>query len=373
MHITRSWLTLCLCSFLLTSPVLSELQVHKQLNVTGQRSLEKIQVTHKDDSGTKQFRSLLELTSTGELQIPKQLIMTGKPETFEEMSAAVQANIQHTLSLSGDDVKFRWFGDQACRQYIKDHYEADLLLLFDKERHGYYRGDICRAAVLYQEGGFYLDVDLQLAVPLTSLVDADTTFASAYSHSDGVYNAIIATVPKSPILAETLKEIRGWYANERVEQKLHPNSLMGTFTMLHGMQSAMNAACSAGDVLKKMTDSAWKCGEHSIRMYAEMDLRCFPPWLPECPAERQKSPHFGLRLGLFPAGSPVVPGRVPVGWSRFVACDDDTTGCGSGGHAKVAGSASPFGVQQPKAAKVLLRSEVEAHKFGVDPRGNIVA
>merc|ERR1719487_1968232 len=126
---------------------------------------------------------------------------------MEEMPDGVIENIRNTQALSRG-LKLRWFGDKACRQYIKDHYDDELLEMFDSQEEGMYRGDICRAAVMYNEGGFYLDVDVQMNVSLASIVDKDTTFASAFSLGGDIFNAIMASEPKSEIMAENLNEIK---------------------------------------------------------------------------------------------------------------------------------------------------------------------
>merc|ERR1719440_1187845 len=146
-------------------------------------------------------------------------------------------NILNTQSLSGQ-LKFRWFGGEACRQYIKDHYDEELVEMFDSQLGGMYRGDICRSAVLYNEGGFYLDVDVEMTVPMTSLVDQDTTFASAFSVNGDIFNAILAAEPKSEILAENLKEIRRWRRGESDRE-----GLMGTQCLYRAMQSVVNKSC----------------------------------------------------------------------------------------------------------------------------------
>merc|ERR1719399_1287987 len=95
--------------------------------------------------------------------------------------------------------------------------------MFEGAHPGYYRGDICRAAILYQEGGFYTDVDVELAVPLFQLVDENTTFMSALSINGDIFNGLIATVPKSEILGETLNEIREWYRKLSISSGFHQN------------------------------------------------------------------------------------------------------------------------------------------------------
>ena len=54
--------------------------------------------------------------------------------------------------------------------YVRQHFDDDLAEIYNAEHAGQFRGDICRAAVLAQEGGFYADLDLEPAVPFRSLV-----------------------------------------------------------------------------------------------------------------------------------------------------------------------------------------------------------
>lgn len=275
------------------------------------------------------------------LRIPNQLILTGKPDTLEEMDADVLANVLNTIQLSGRSifsvgenqalpVRPRWFGDRACHSYISDHYDAELLGFFQRASPGYYRGDICRAAVLYREGGFYTDVDVELAVPLPQLVDENTTFMSAYSVNGDIFNGLIATVPNSGIMAETLQEIRRWYRNESQQ-----DGLMGTMTMLRALENTVAISCPNTDLAAMQNVAQWECGNHRVRLYHEAQLICSAEdGIPECPKERKDvvsaKMQSGLNLGLF---SDVVT-RSFIGWPRFHTCkgSPEQTGCGSGGH-----------------------------------------
>jgi hypothetical protein len=265
--------------------------------------------------------------------------MTGKPDSLEEMPEAIQNNVHKTLALnskSPQPLTLRWFGDTACRKYIKQNYDDELLGFFDHAKVGAYRSDICRAAVLYKEGGFYLDVDLEMAVPVSDLADQTTTFASAFTkENNDVFNAVIVTVPRSEIMEETLKQIRKWFRS-----KTEPKGLMGTQTMFLGMQDATHKSCNVTNLMDKKKVSKWTCGQHVIRMYEENDLNCFPDdkdpnkdtWLRECPEARRNSNQYGMRLGLFPAGAEVFVDRPIFGWSRYSACTNTDNGCGTGGH-----------------------------------------
>jgi hypothetical protein len=239
-------------------------------------------------------------------QIPRQVIFTGKPDKLHDMSSEIQLNVQKTAGWHSHaydtDANYsrlrpRWFGDATCHNYIEKHYDAELLRFFDTATPGSYRGDICRAAILYREGGFYADVDVQMAVPLEDIVDENTTFASVHSINGDIFNGLLAVVPKSDIMAEHLKEIRKWYRNESEHR-----SEMGTMTLQRGITNVMQASCPSKNLTEMEQQPQWTCGKDTIRLYKEADLLCFmrkgEPQPFECPIER-KHGQLGLRYGFF--------------------------------------------------------------------------
>merc|ERR1719247_1409089 len=124
-------------------------------------------------------------------------------------------------------IRVRWLDDQGCLKYLNTHFKPQYADMLRKERRGSFRGDICRAAVLYREGGFYTDLDLELRIPLTKVVDKTTTFMSCFTADNAILNALIATTPRNPVMRETLKELRKWYADE-VPRSADPNGSDGT-------------------------------------------------------------------------------------------------------------------------------------------------
>lgn len=288
------------------------------------------------------LRLLLIAPLVGATKIPRQLIMTGKPDALASMAVQVRDNVQNTILLAtptylskvfsrlfADEeekpVQARWFGDKACRDYIITNYDEELLGFFDHASMGAYRGDICRAAVLYREGGFYTDVDVELTVPVTQLVDADTTFMSAYSVNGDIFNGLLAVEPKNEVMGETLQEIRRWFRGESEQV-----GLMGTMTMLRGLENVVRMSCPLYNLEIMKKETQWPCGRQQIRLYQESHLQCslpHPTW--ECPSERRHASEM-LQLGLFYPN--LQESRSLIGWPRFHSCKDPKAGCGSGGH-----------------------------------------
>lgn len=252
-------------------------------------------------------------------QIPAQLVLTAKQASLDNMSKDVQDNIRRTLNLS-PELHLRWFGDYDCLTYIRAHYDAELAKYYAQERRGMYRGDICRAAVLAREGGFYTDLDVQMKVPLTSLVANDTTFMSAYAATGStILNAILASKPGNTIMLESIEVMRQIYRSHESVTFLGPDSLREVFKRL-----AERNSCNLGPA----ATPAVRCGSEVLRMYQEMRFTCWGENAASkeiCPRKRVVSTFLydGANFGLFDW-----TGKI-VGWPRFDGCLYH--GCGAGG------------------------------------------
>jgi len=272
-------------------------------------------------------------------QIPRQIIFTGKPDRLHDMPKELQVNVQKTAGWhprSNDTnpihgrLRPRWFGDAACHQYIKKHFDEELLGMFDNASPGNYRGDICRAAILFREGGFYADVDLQMAVPLESIVDERTTFASVHSIKGDIFNGLLAVVPESEVMGEALKEIRKWYRGETPQ-----TNLMGTMTLKRAIENVMATSCPSLNLTETERKLQWTCGPHTIRLYRESDLLCFMkkgrPQPFECPIARKRGALI-MRYGFFNPEERVNFRRKIIAWPKLLSCKHPDMGCDSGGH-----------------------------------------
>jgi len=267
-------------------------------------------------------------------RIPRQLVMTSKEASPDTLSPPVLANLRHTLKLEGEpQLYMRWLDDAACTEYLAEHFGQSFKYRLLNEPRGSFRGDICRAAVLYREGGFYVDLDVQMRVPLSSLVDDNTTFMTAFTADGAILNAIIATEPRNAIMAETLRELRRWYDGESSHYASYEedtsNEWMGPMTMLRGLRTVMSRHCPNSYLPEMRTRHKWTCGSQRLVTYDERELNCIDPADPgECPPSRANSTFPGAQFGLFVAG-PMFGPRKLVAWPRFEACKD--WGCDGGG------------------------------------------
>ncbi|GMI24670.1 hypothetical protein TeGR_g13997 [Tetraparma gracilis] len=139
------------------------------------------------------------------------------------------ANIRHTIDayrgLWGEpDATVRFLDDDACRAVI-ERVEPKLVPHFDKETQGMYKADVCRVAALYEEGGYYFDIDIAVIEPLA--LDADVGFSTAFEPAKiNFFQAFLAAAPRHPILKEALPIMLAYYEGTHT---LHGD--MGTSTL----------------------------------------------------------------------------------------------------------------------------------------------
>jgi len=274
-------------------------------------------------------------------RIPRQLILTGPVDSLQEMSALVQRKVQ--LLLNRDpDMELHWLGDKLCAEYISQHSSKKLLYAFNHEPRGALRGDICRTAVLFREGGYYIDLDVELLLPMHKLVDKSTSFMSVFESfaddqgpSGGILNAIMAVEPGSRVLKQTLKHIEKWYQRGRFGP--HPDR-MGPLTLSTGLMQVMRQDCPSEWKQQLRTAnpvSKWKCGPHAFQFYAQRRLHCAEKqdYGPEvCTAARRNASdswQWWLDFGVFALDGDA-KARQLIAFPHAEWCSE--LGCKLGGH-----------------------------------------
>eukprot|EP00928_Gymnodinium_smaydae_P027594 TRINITY_DN21296_c0_g4_i1.p1 TRINITY_DN21296_c0_g4~~TRINITY_DN21296_c0_g4_i1.p1 ORF type:complete len:296 (+),score=37.62 TRINITY_DN21296_c0_g4_i1:192-1079(+) len=244
-------------------------------------------------------------------RIPRQVLMTVKEGTLDDLRPDLLANVKRNLAQSSG-LRLRWLTDADCLAYLQTYNDEELLSIFKGETEGMLRGDLCRAAVLAKEGGFYMDLDLQLNTALDKLVDDKTTFASAFTEDGYVLNAILGVRPGCPIMGETLEQTKKWYRS-------HPNHgavNAGTEILLHALKAIVGRDCPGQEVRPKNV-LQWDCGPHNLRFFQERQLACTPGGSAECPLNRASSTFNLLKYGIF---DPAQSQGALVAWSRYDGC-----------------------------------------------------
>lgn len=257
-----------------------------------------------------------------ETRIPQQLILTSKDGLMANLPLAVQRNVRHTMALN-PWVWVRWFGDEDCKRYLLQYFnDTELPHFFSQEQRGSYRSDVCRAAVLVREGGFYTDLDVEMKWKFEDLAGNMTTFLASYSEDGSVLNAMMGCVANSSVVKEILQQLLRFYRGEAVERCGTTSEWMGPVTALAGLKAVANRDCP-DQGLQPWRGAEILCGPHVFRMFEERQLPCWLPEDPDCPGSRYTSDFPGVKYGIY------VPSGPLVAWPRFANCSE--WGCLTGG------------------------------------------
>jgi mannosyltransferase OCH1-like enzyme len=111
--------------------------------------------------------------------IPKRIHQTHSHAN--DLNDAHRANIESLRRLNpGWD--YRLYDDEACRDFIRAHYDRRLLDLYDRVNpdYGSARADLFRYLLMYEQGGVYLDIKSGLQRPLDSVLQPDDAYLLAH-------------------------------------------------------------------------------------------------------------------------------------------------------------------------------------------------
>jgi len=170
----------------------------------------------------------------GSDKIPWRLFFCSKFASISDLPLRARMNMQKTLDLN-PGIPVSWMDDTACRNYMIEMGESELVTLFDRALSGKYRSDLCRTLALYHRGGYYVDGDLELKIPFVQLVDSNTTFLSSWAVDGDLLNAFIGVEKKSPIMKATLEVMK--QVDDSHALSKHPG-LVARSTMEGGEQSS---------------------------------------------------------------------------------------------------------------------------------------
>ncbi|CAK9006127.1 unnamed protein product [Durusdinium trenchii] len=257
-----------------------------------------------------------------ETRIPQQLVLTSKDGSINSLPVAVQRNVRHTMALN-PWVKVRFLGDQDCERYLLQHFNhTQLPLFFNQETRGSYRSDVCRAAVLAREGGFYTDLDVEMKWKFEDLAGNATTFLASWTEDGSVLNAMMGCTANSSFMLEVIEQLLRFYKGEPVERYGSTSEWMGPVTALAGLKAVAARDCPEQD-LAPWEQAEFTCGPHVLRMFQERQLLCWDPMDPDCPGSRYMSEFPGVKYGIY------IPSGPLVAWPRFANCSQ--WGCLTGG------------------------------------------
>ena len=164
--------------------------------------------------------------------IPKKIFQSWKTK---DLQGKMKENVEKIKSLN-PEYEHYLYDDNDCREFLLNYFGKFYLEAFDTLIPGAFKCDFWRYCVLYIHGGVYIDIDMELLVPLKDIIDKNDEFISVKDLTFPlipdcrIFQAFIAVKEKHPIL---------WYASHltfsniisRKSDILDPYSVTGPLLM----------------------------------------------------------------------------------------------------------------------------------------------
>jgi hypothetical protein len=199
-----------------------------------------IKVNEELAIAARPFSANRQLIVSSEPRIPHRLIFTHQYNLFDCESSRdhltpalhmLAANARQTVALYREywrepEAEVVFLSNKDCLQLLSK--TEPLLIVFFLKEEGMFKADICRVAELYQNGGYYFDVDLLAIHPVSPAVSVG--FASVRGTgwpNGGFFQAFTASAPGHPIVKKSLDILLELYEGKRNRK----NGWLGPITM----------------------------------------------------------------------------------------------------------------------------------------------
>lgn len=141
-------------------------------------------------------------TGEGEAAIPKTVHQFWDTA---EIPAQVAALMAHNRALN-PDYAFHVHDLAKARRFLKDRDETEALRAFELAPLAAAKADIFRLAVLWHEGGVYMDADDRCIGSLNDIVDRHLSLIAYQEEYRSVGNNFLAVAPKHPVIRDALDD-----------------------------------------------------------------------------------------------------------------------------------------------------------------------
>ena len=148
--------------------------------------------------------------------IPKIIYKTGIDD-YKNIHEDVYNVFQETIKLN-PEFKIKYYSDKDSRDFIKNNFESEILLTYDKLIPGAYKADLFRYCILYKNGGIYSDLTQRFTMPFNKLIhlEKDNLYLVKYiehykingdGSSKGIQISFMASRPGNEIFLKAVKQI----------------------------------------------------------------------------------------------------------------------------------------------------------------------
>ena len=148
--------------------------------------------------------------------IPKIIYKTGIDD-YKNIHEDVYNVFQETIKLN-PEFKIKYYSDKDSRDFIKNNFESEILLTYDKLIPGAYKADLFRYCILYKNGGIYSDLTQRFTMSFNKLIhlekdnlylvkDIEHYKINGDGSSKGIQISFMASRPGNEIFLKAIKQI----------------------------------------------------------------------------------------------------------------------------------------------------------------------
>lgn len=135
--------------------------------------------------------------------IPKKIYQTNK---IPQPDFAIE-----NIKIINSEYEYQFFDDNDCVQLIQNFFGNEVLNVYFKMEKLQHKADLFRYCLLHTYGGVYIDVDIQLLLPVDEILDLSEnskliTVKSAHQGT-GLYQGFLISEPKNKIFLTLIEDM----------------------------------------------------------------------------------------------------------------------------------------------------------------------
>lgn len=131
----------------------------------------------------------------------------------ENIPTRMMGAVRKTMAMTPEfDNEF--FTDQDCIDFIDTNYEPNVGKAFRCLKPGAYKSDLWRCCILYKRGGIYIDIKLELYLPLKDILEqhpkifiVDEAWGLSCENATPLWNGVMSSPPGNPMFKACIDEI----------------------------------------------------------------------------------------------------------------------------------------------------------------------
>jgi mannosyltransferase OCH1-like enzyme len=118
------------------------------------------------------------------------------------------------------------FDDNDCKNFLLENYGREYVNIFNRLNVGAHKADFFRYCLLYIKGGVYMDIKMELIMPLDKLIkDKKIMYTNICASKKCIYQAFIYSPPRNPIFLDLIEHIKRTCNNDKKDYMIYVNYL----------------------------------------------------------------------------------------------------------------------------------------------------